>query len=101
MDRASVYLGKNTTVGLRAKTTLNFVVPKLFENDLDVKINYKSPLKAPIVKGQEVGTVTISIPKGEVVEVPLVTTEAVESLGTFAKIIAKARLLTTGQGYFD
>lgn len=101
LDRASVYLGKNTTVGLRAKTTLNFVVPKLFENDLDVKINYKSPLKAPIVKGQEVGTVTISIPKGEVVEVPLVTTEAVESLGTFAKIIAKARLLTTGQGYFD
>lgn len=101
LDRASVYLGKNTTVGLRAKTPLKFVVPKLFENDLDVKINYKSPLKAPIAKGQEVGTITISIPKGEVVEVPLVTAEAVESLGTFAKIIAKARLLTTGQGYFD
>ncbi len=101
LGRADVYLGMNTTVGLRAAKTLNLVVPKLFENDLDVKITYKSPLKAPIKKGQEVGTVTISIPKGKVVDIPLITSESVDGLGTFAKVISKARLLTTGQGYFD
>lgn len=101
LEIASVYLGKKSTVGLRAKTPFSFVIPKLIENDLDIKVNYKSPLKAPITKGQEVGTITISIPKGEVVEIPLITTEAVEGLSTFAKVIAKARLLTTGRGHFD
>ncbi|PCI56122.1 MAG: D-alanyl-D-alanine carboxypeptidase [Alphaproteobacteria bacterium] len=101
LERAPVYLGAKTTVGLQAKEPLSFVVPKLLENDLDVKIRYNAPLKAPIEKGQEVGMITISVPQGEVIEIPLVTTEAVDSLGTFAEIIAKARLLTTGQGRFD
>ncbi len=101
LERAPVYLGVKSTVGLQAKEPLSFVVPKLFENDLDVKIRYNAPLKAPITKGQEVGMITISVPQGEVVEIPLVTTEAVEALGTFAKVVAKARLLTTGQGRFD
>lgn len=101
LDRAPVYLGVKSTVGLQAKEPLSFVVPKLFESDLDVKIRYNAPLKAPIAKGQEVGMIIVSVPKGGVVEVPLVTTEAVEALGTFAKVVAKARLLTTGQGRFD
>lgn len=101
LERAPVYLGTNSTVGLQAKEPYSFIVPKLFENDLDVKIRYNAPLKAPIEKGQEVGIITISVPQGEVIEIPLVTTEAIDALGTFAKVIAKARLLTTGQGRFD
>ena len=101
LERAPVYFGVKSTVGLQAKEPLSFVVPKLFENDLDVKIHYNAPLKAPIAKGQEVGMITVSVPKGEIVEIPLVTTEAVDALGTFAKVVAKARLLTTGQGRFD
>ncbi|PCJ99964.1 MAG: D-alanyl-D-alanine carboxypeptidase [Zetaproteobacteria bacterium] len=101
LDRAQVYLGVKNTVGLQAKESLSLVVPKLFESDLKVEIHYNAPLKAPIAKGVEVGTITVSIPKGGVIEVPLVTAEAIEALGMFAGVIAKARLLTTGQGHFD
>ncbi len=101
LDKAEVYFGTRDFVGLRAKTSLNIIVPKLLERDLKIEVKYKSPLKAPISKGQEVGTVIIHTPKGEAIKVPLITSNSVKEMPWFAKIIAKARLLTTGQGYLD
>jgi len=101
LDKAPVYFGKQRLVGLRAKSPLDIVVPKLFENDLKIEIKYNAPLKAPITKGQEVGVAIIHVPKGGVIKVPLVTSEDVGEMSGFSKLIAKARLLTTGQGYFN
>lgn len=101
LDKAPVYLGLQKTVGLQAKVPLNIVVTKLLESDLKIEVKYNSPLKAPIIKGQEVGVVIISVPKGDVIKIPLVTSQDVKELSGFRKLITKARLLTTGQGYFD
>ncbi len=101
LDRGDVYFGVKSSVGLRAETPLNLVVPKLFENDLKIEVKYNAPLKAPIAKGQKVGVVIVHVPKGDVIEVPLVTSEDIAEISGFAKLIKKARLLTTGQGYFD
>lgn len=101
ISEAPVYLGVNNKVPLKAKTPVKFVVPKIFARDLKVEAHYNSPLKAPVTKDQEVGVVRVHIPKGDVVEVPLVTARNVGEIGFFAKLIKKARLLTTGQGKFN
>ncbi len=101
LGEAPVYLGINTQVPLQAKEAVQFVVPKIFSRDLKVEIQYDSPLKAPIEKGQEVGVVKVHIPKGEIIEVPLIATRNVGELGFFPRLIQKARLLTTGQGKFN
>lgn len=98
LDKVPVYFGTRNSVGVRAKMPVHITVPKLFENDLKIEITYSSPLKAPVKKGMEVGQVIVTIPNGEVVKVPLVTTSDVAEVGFFAKLIAKARLLSTGEG---
>ena len=101
LERANVYLGVKRSVGLRAKTSVSLVVPKLFEDDLKVEVKYDGPLKAPITEGQVVGTVIVHVFKGDIIELPLVTSESVDEMTFIAKIITKARLLTSGEGYFD
>ena len=97
---APVYLGSNTSVPLAAKEAVRFIAPKIFSSDLKVEVHYDSPLKAPVIQGQEVGIVKVYIPQGETVEVPLVAMRNVAELGFVPKLIQKARLLSTGEGKF-
>ena len=97
---APVYLGSNTSVPLAAKESVRFIAPKIFSSDLKVEVHYDSPLKAPVIQGQEVGIVKVYIPQGETVEVPLVAMRNVAELGFVPKLIQKARLLSTGEGKF-
>ncbi len=101
LDKAPVYFGTKNFVGLRAESSLDIIVPKLFENDIKVEVKYNSPLKAPISKGQDVGVVIVHIPKGDIIEIPLVTSEDIKEMTFLAKLIAKVRLLSTGKGYLD
>ena len=101
LDKAPVYLGKAQAVGLRAAKPVDAIVPKLFADELKIELNYKAPLKAPLAKDVEVGTITIHIPKGETITVPLVTAEYVNEMGYLMRLLAKARILTTGQGRFE
>lgn len=97
---ADVYLGKKDKIALRAGKPLEFMVPKIFANDLKVEVNYDSPIKAPIKKGDALGTITVHVPKGDIVEVPLVASHSVKEMSFFTKMVMKARLLTTGEGVF-
>ncbi len=99
LEKAPVYLGVKSEVGVKVNEPIQITIPKLFESDLKIEVEYKSPLKAPIAKGAEIGVVKVFIPKGDVITVPLVTSEDIAELGFMMKIIAKARLLSTGQGY--
>ena len=54
-------------------------------------IEYQTPLLAPIQKGQKVGTITTTLPDGNIHEIDLISGETVEKLGFFARI--KKRLL--------
>lgn len=99
VDKAPVVLGAKNSVAVSAKDPIIVSVPKLFENDMKIELSYQTPLKAPITKGTEVGKIKITIPKGEEIFVPLVTTEDVNELSWFLKLIAKARMLSTGEGY--
>jgi len=98
LGQAEVYLGQQDKVNLIAKAPVGYVVSKVFADDVKVEIFYKEPLKAPIEKGAEIGTVRVYVPKGEQLEVPLVAAERIDEASLFVRTIAKARLLTTGVG---
>ena len=100
LGETEVLLGQRNKVNLVAKAPVSYVVSKVFADDVKVEIYYKEPLKAPIAMGQEVGIVRVYVPKGEELEVPLVTAEPVNQASLFIRTIAKARLLTTGMGKF-
>ena len=99
LDDVPVVLGSKRLVGVAAERSVTVSLPKLFEKDLKVEVEYKSPLQAPVTKGDVIGSVKVSVPKGAVHEVPLVAAENVGELSWFLKMIAKARLLSTGEGY--
>lgn len=100
LGEAEVYLGQKNKVNLIAKEPVRYVVSKVFADDVKVEIYYKEPLKAPIEKGTEIGMVRVYVPKGEQMEVPLVTAEPISEASLFVRTITKARLLTTGMGKF-
>lgn len=102
LDTAPVYLGMRNSVGLVAQESYSVIIPKLREKDINVSIEYAAPLKAPIAKGQVVGTVFVTIPgKEHAVKIPLVTAHTVKQMSFAMRLISKARLLTTGEGIFQ
>ncbi len=100
LAQADVYLGKYDKVNLISKMPVNYVVSKVLTDDVKVEVFYKEPLKAPVNKGDEVGTVRVYVPGGEQLEVPLITAESVDEAGLLVRTVTKARLLTTGTGKF-
>ncbi len=100
LDTVPVYLGTRGDVAVRAEHEITMLVPKLMQDKIKVDVVYQSPVKAPIKQGDKLGTVKVTAPSGEVKDIPLVAVHDVDELGFFAKLIAKSRLLTTGQGVF-
>ena len=49
-------------------------------------VEYQDPLIAPVQKGQKVGTITTTLPDGNVHEMDLIAGESVEKLGFFARL---------------
>ncbi len=96
VDKAPVVLGEKTEVALTYGKNPRYTLPKLGKINPSVEVKYNAPLKAPIVKGTEVGTITVTFPDKSVQEIPLITAEDVPELSGFVKLIMKARMITTG-----
>ncbi len=50
-------------------------------------VAWHDPVQAPVEKGQELGTVTVTLPDGPAYAVPLVATESVERGGFFIRLL--------------
>lgn len=98
IEKAPVVLGQAEEVPLMVDKDLLVTLPLAAKKDIKVSINYQSPLKAPVKKGQEVGKVHIELPNGmPPVDQPLIAAEGVEKLGFFQMAFAKAKLLIAGK----
>jgi D-alanyl-D-alanine carboxypeptidase (penicillin-binding protein 5/6) len=93
---AEVTMGRTATVGLTAQEDILATIPKFDTADIKVEAVYDKPLIAPVTKGQEVGTLKISVPDQEVIETPLYAAEDVQELGFFAQTVAKLKHIASG-----
>ena len=96
LGKAGVVFGNALDVPLVASKPVTVTLPVLYNDNLKVEINYKTPLVAPIKKGTPVGTVNITLPQGKTIKEDLVAGADVGEVNYFIKLIMKARMLSSG-----
>jgi D-alanyl-D-alanine carboxypeptidase (penicillin-binding protein 5/6) len=94
---AKIWLGNVPSVGLAAGKELNEVLPRAVKDKIQVVYEVNPETEAPILKGQQLGKATISIPDVPPIEVPLVAMEDVKRLSVpkalwykFLRLLKKA-----------
>lgn len=85
LAQAKVFAGTRETVGLSVKQPIVLAIGRMGKDKVKMNAVYKGPIAAPISAGQEVGKLVVTLPNGATKETPLVTTEAVERKGWFAR----------------
>ncbi len=74
---AKVYGGAAADVALVAASPIKMLVPRTSGEKLTAKVTYSGPLIAPVEQGKEVGTLRVFRGQNVILEVPLLTANAV------------------------
>ena len=99
LHMAPVHLGKKNLVRITVKDDLMGLVPSMMDGEIKAEIIYKSPIKAPITEGQEIGEIIITIPSLVSFSKPLIAAESIEDGGFLARL--KFALIKTQMAIFS
>ena len=83
---ATVWMGSLREVPLTVAKNIQLSLPKTGAVTTKASVTYKSPLIAPITKGQEVGTLTLTDADGSSTQYPLVAGADVAKLSFFGRM---------------
>ena len=93
VQTAEVQLGDSSTVSLVAAKDLFATIPKASDGQISMKVTYRGPLKAPIVKGQPVATLVVTTEDAGQQTVALAAGEDVGEAGFFDRVWAGLKSL--------
>ena len=99
LHMAPVHLGKKNLVRVTVKDDLMGLIPSMMDGEIKAEIIYKSPIKAPITEGQEIGEIIITIPSLVSFSKPIIAAESIEDGGFFARL--KFALIKTQMAIFS
>ena len=99
LHMAPVHLGKKNLVRITVKDDLMGLVPSMMDGKIKAEITYKSPIKAPITEGQEIGEIIITIPSLVSFSKPIIAAESIEDGGFLARL--KFALIKTQMAIFS
>jgi D-alanyl-D-alanine carboxypeptidase (penicillin-binding protein 5/6) len=85
VEEASVQMGGSSSVGLMAPKALTVTVPAGTSPNLNAKVVYQGPVKAPIKAGQHIADLVVSMPDGVEQRMPLVAEKDVAEAGFFGR----------------
>ncbi|MFT8242685.1 D-alanyl-D-alanine carboxypeptidase family protein [Roseomonas sp. BN140053] len=88
VEEVPVYLGERATVPLVGGQDLVLTLPRSWRRQLEVKVQYESPLAAPIAKGQEVGRMQVAGQGVPPMSLPLIAGADVGRMGLLPRIPA-------------
>lgn len=91
-----VVMGAAKQVALTVEKDVAVTIPSAVRNDLKVETVYETPVKAPVKKGQVMGSLRISVPRLPVMEIPLVAAQDVGPANAVAAIFEKMKILMGG-----
>ncbi|OUJ11181.1 D-alanyl-D-alanine carboxypeptidase family protein [Acetobacter sp. DsW_059] len=92
VTQAPVWMGHEKTVPLMVAQDVSLLLPHGWRNDTHVSFDYQSPLPAPLVQGQAVGTVTMALSGNRQMTVPLIVGQSVQALGVFGRAARRMHL---------
>ncbi len=93
---APIWGGAREAVGVTVKDPLKVMMSVDSRPQMKVTLRYDSPVRAPIAAGQQIGTLTISIPGKPDKIVPAVAAEEVPSNGFLDKMMTGLQALMFG-----
>jgi D-alanyl-D-alanine carboxypeptidase (penicillin-binding protein 5/6) len=96
VDEAEVWLGTNPKVPLTLTSDAVATIPRRARKDMKVTVTYEKPVKAPVVKGQEVGKIVVTVPGMPPTEFPLLAANSVDRLGAMGRVSAALSYLVFG-----
>jgi serine-type D-Ala-D-Ala carboxypeptidase (penicillin-binding protein 5/6) len=79
VGEAKLYGGAKGKVALVSPTPIRLLVPRAMSDKLSAKVVYAGPVRAPVEKGQRIGTLKVSRGDNVVMEAPLQAGEDVEA----------------------
>ena len=88
--------GTKNVVGVTVKDPLIVMLPVDSRRDMKVTLRYDGPMKAPIAAGQQIGTLTVTVPGKPDKTVPAVAAEDVPSNGFLDKMMIGLQTLIFG-----
>lgn len=91
-----VWMGDKNTIALGVDKAVAVTIPRGQSQNLEADFTLDSALRAPLAKGEQVGTVHLKLDGKEVSTVPLVTLEEVEQGGFFSRMIDHVKLFVKG-----
>jgi serine-type D-Ala-D-Ala carboxypeptidase (penicillin-binding protein 5/6) len=94
VSTAEVQLGSATQVGLVAPQDLSMTMPSgVMNSDMQAKVVYDGPIKAPIAAGQHIADLVITTPDAGEQHLPLVAATDVPAAGFFGRAWAGLKSL--------
>ncbi|BAV63765.1 D-alanyl-D-alanine carboxypeptidase family protein [Sphingobium cloacae] len=86
VETAEVQLGSATSVPLVAPQNMAVTLPRTASTNINVKVAYTGPIKAPIRKGDRIAELIVSTPDTPPQIMPLVAGEDVSEAGIFGRL---------------
>jgi len=96
VEEADVWLGSDDVVPLIVEAPVEIIMARRARKDLEVSVQYASPLPAPISKGDQLATLRVTAPGLATVERPLLAGADVDQLGVFGRLGAAIEYLLFG-----
>lgn len=94
---AETWLGKTPDVPMVAAKDVHVILPKARRNEVKLTSSYRAPIKAPVKKGDEIGSLKIEIPDQAPITIPLLAGVDLERKGIFGRAIDRFQYLTSGR----
>ena len=96
---APVHLGEKNLVRVTLKEDLMGLIPAMMDGKVKTEIKYLGPIKAPIIEGQEIGEIIVTIPSLVSFSKPIIAAETIEDGGFLARL--KFALIKTQAALFS
>ncbi len=96
VETAEVQLGDSRTVGLVAPANLTATLPAGVSPDIQLRVVYDGPIKAPIKAGQHIADLVVTTPDMQPQRLPLVAETDVGEAGFFGRAWAGLKSLFGG-----
>lgn len=91
VGEAKIWLSDKKSVPLVPAKALKVTLPRGVKDQVKIEKTVNAETQAPVQKGQQLGSVVVSIPGRDLIEVPLVAAEEAPLQGLFARSVSKIK----------
>ena len=85
LHQQQIWYGEKEKIALGLEKTILLTIPRGQGSNLKANFSIKQELEAPIIKGQQVGTVYFELNGEKVIELPLIALEAIPEAGYWSQ----------------